>query len=124
MAAGLLAPAVAAFAQYPQVLQLIRTSVIPDSTIVFSVGNKAPASDAEWATVRKSAENLAATAQKLMPLGPGSNREAWVGFANALGAAARKAVAAAKARNADGVSDAGDAMYETCEGCHRIYMKK
>ena len=37
---------------------------------------------------------------------------------------ASKAAEAAKARNVDGVLAAGDAMYENCEGCHRVYMKK
>ncbi len=113
-----------ASAQYPAVLKLVKASVIPDSNIVFSVGNKAPKTDAEWAAVQKSAENLVAGARQLMPMGPDVGREAWVQFTESLGAASRKAADAAKARNVDGVLAAGDAMYENCEGCHRIYMKK
>lgn len=112
-----------AYAQFPQVLKLVKTSVIADSNIVFSVGNKAPKTDAEWAAVQKSAEKLVAGARQLMPMGPDTGREAWVQFTDALGAASRKAADAAKARNVDGVIAAGDAMYETCEGCHRVYMK-
>lgn len=120
---GALLACSAAYAQFPQVLKLVKTSVIPDSNIVFSVALKQPKSDAEWAAVQKSAENLVAGAQKLMPMGPDTGREAWVNFTNALGAASRRAAEAAKVRNVKGVIDAGDAMFETCEGCHRIYMK-
>ena len=116
--------AAGAYAQLPQVLKIMKASVIPDSNIVFSVSNKAPKTDAEWAAVQKSTANLVLIARQLMPMGPDVGREAWVDFTNALGASSRKAADAAKARNADAVVAAGDEMYETCEGCHRIYMKK
>jgi len=111
-------------AQFPQALALMKGMVIPSSNILFSVGNKAPKTDAEWAAVLKSAENLVAGAQKLMPMGPDTGREPWVGFTEALGAASRKAVTAARTRNADAVVSAGDEMFDVCESCHRMYMKK
>ena len=119
-----LAACSAAYAQFPQALKVMNAVVIPNSNIVFSVSNKAPKTAAEWAAVQKSAENLVLGARQIMPLGPDTGREAWVNFTDALGAAARKAADAAKARNVNGVVDAGDAMYENCEGCHRVYMKK
>ena len=119
-----LAAAGAAFAQFPPVLKIMKANVIPNSNIVFSVGNKAPKTDAEWAAVQKAAESMVKSTQQLMPMGPDSGREAWVKFTKDLGAASRKAADAAKVRNADAVSEAGDAMYEVCEGCHARYMKK
>ena len=113
-----------AYAQFPSVLKLVKSVIIPDSNIVFSVSNKAPKTDAEWAAVLKSAEKLVAGAQQLMPMGPDTGREPWVQFTQSLGASARKAAAAAKARNADAVVAAGDEMFEVCENCHRMYMKK
>ena len=38
-----------AYAQFPSVLKLVKSVIIPDSNIVFSVSNKAPKTDAEWA---------------------------------------------------------------------------
>ena len=114
----------AACAQYPGVLKVVKGVIIPDSNIVFSVSNKAPKTDAEWAAVLKSAEKLVAGAQQLMPMGPDTGREPWVQFTQSLGASARKAAAAAKARDADAVVAAGDEMFEVCENCHRMYMKK
>lgn len=121
---GALAVAGVAGAQYPQVLKLVKTTVIPDSNIVFSVALKAPAGDAEWAAVQKSAANLVAGARQLLPLGPDSGREAWVEFAEGLRIASQRAADAAAARNAAAVVAAGDAMFAQCEGCHRIYMAK
>ena len=121
---GILCACGAAQAQFPQVLKFMGATVIPNSNIVFSVGKQTPKTDAEWAAVLNSAEQLSAGALKLMPMGPDRGREAWVNFTDALGVGSRKAVAAAKARNLDAVLSAGDAMYEACEGCHAAYMKK
>ncbi len=121
---AVLAGAGVAGAQYPQVLKLVKGTIIPDSNIVFSVALKAPAGDVEWAAVQKSALNLAAGARQLLPLGPDTGRDAWVGFAEGLRAASQRAADAAAARNTGGVVAAGDAMFEQCEGCHRLYMAK
>jgi len=113
-----------AYAQFPQVLKFMGGTVMPNSNIVFSVRKQTPKSDAERTAVANSAERHSAGALKLMPMGPDIGREAWANFTDALGVGSRKAVAAAKARNVDTVLSAGDAIYETCEGCHVAYMKK
>ncbi len=113
-----------AYAQVPQALQLMKGTVIPESNVVFAVGNKAPASDAEWAALQKSADSLVNAARQLQSMAPAGGRAEWAKSSDAMGAAAGKAAAAAKTRNVDGAQDAGDALYETCEGCHRRFMKK
>ena len=122
--AALAVAAGSVFAQMPDVLKLMKATVIPNSNIVFSVGNKVPKTDAEWAAVQTSAAVLVETAQRLMALGPDNGRDQWGQFVVDFRAAARKAADAAKAHNVDGVTDAGDALFETCEGCHRAHMKK
>jgi hypothetical protein len=119
-----LAAAGVAYAQMPGVMDLMKATVIPDSTVVFEVGNKAPASDAQWAAVQKSATALVDAAKKLEALAPADNAAPWQKFAREMGDAAAKSLAAAKARNADAVQDAGDALYETCAGCHKIFLKR
>ena len=121
---GILCACGAAQAQFPQVLKFMGATVMPNSNIVFSVRKQTPKSDAERTAVANSAERHSAGALKLMPMGPDIGREAWANFTDALGVGSRKAVAAAKARNVDTVLSAGDAIYETCEGCHVAYMKK
>jgi hypothetical protein len=124
LAVAMTALSASAAAQFLQALKLMKDTVIPASNIVFSVGKQAPKTDAEWAAVQKSAESLATAARQLLPMGPDSGREEWAKFSDALGASARKAADAAKARNLEATQDAGDELYESCEGCHRRYMKK
>jgi len=47
-----------------------------------------------------------------------------VKFSRAQVDAAEAAAKAAAARNADQLSAASDALYETCSGCHKVYMAK
>ena len=113
-----------AIAQFPPALKIMKSRVIANSNIVFSVRKTAPKTDAEWAAVQQAAQNMVTVSRELMPMGPDSGREAWAQFTQDLGAASGKAADAAKARNVKGVTSAGDAMFEVCEGCHNRYMKK
>jgi cytochrome c556 len=45
-------------------------------------------------------------------------------FSRALINAGETAAKAAKAKNVDAVSDAGNDVYETCDGCHKQYLKR
>ena len=49
---------------------------------------------------------------------------AWMKFSRAQVDAAEAAAKAAAAKNADQLSAASDALYETCSGCHKVYMAK
>lgn len=114
----------AALAQFPPALKIMKASVIANSNIVFGVANKAPADDAQWAAVRNAAQAMVDVSRQLLPLGPDTGREQWAQFTEELGAASRRALEAARARNAAQVVDAGDAMFAVCEACHNRYMKK
>ncbi len=124
IALAALAVAGVSFAQTNGVMDLMKATVIPDSNVVFGVGNKAPANDAEWAAVQKSAAALVDAAKKLDALAPAGSAASWQKYSGEMGETAAKALAAAKARNADAVQDAGDALYETCAACHKIYLKR
>ena len=54
---GILCACGAAQAQFPQVLKFMGATVMPNSNIVFSVGNKAPKTDVERKTGPKPATN-------------------------------------------------------------------
>ena len=120
----MLIAAATAVAQQPGVMDLMKATVIPDSNVVFGVGNKAPANDAEWAAVQKSAAALVAAAKQVEALAPADNAAPWQKFAREMGEAAAKSLAAAKTRNADAVQDAGDVLYETCAACHKVFLKR
>jgi cytochrome c556 len=48
----------------------------------------------------------------------------WMKFSRALVDASAGALKAAQAKNADAMSTASDAVYETCETCHMKYLEK
>ena len=48
----------------------------------------------------------------------------WGKWAVAQRDAALAAVAAARKKDGDALSEASNALYETCEGCHKVYLPK
>lgn len=95
---------------------------IPASDVVFGAAAETPADDAAWEKIRINALALAESGNLLM-IGPrATDRAAWWQFARALTDASITAAKAAQAKNADQISEAGNVIYETCDGCHKIYM--
>ena len=105
-------------------LDLMKSTIIPASDVVFGVGKAAPKSDKEWAAVQDSAVKLTAAVKLLIMQAPAANGANWLKHAKAMGDAADTAAKAALAKNVDAVLDAGDALYSTCEDCHKQYLKK
>jgi cytochrome c556 len=48
----------------------------------------------------------------------------WMKMARAMVDTSAVALKAAQAKDADAMSKASDAVYETCENCHMKYLKK
>lgn len=114
-----------ASAQQPSgAMDLMKSAIIPASDVVFGVGKAAPKSDQDWTAVRESAAKLNNAARLLTLEVPAEDGINWIKFSKAMGDAAKRAGEAAQAKNVDAVLDAGDALYETCTGCHKLYMKK
>jgi cytochrome c556 len=106
------------------VLDLMKSIVIPQSDAIFSVGKTAPRNDQDWAALQQSADRLTQAAKTLSAHAPAANGANWIKFSQAMGEASGRAGAAAKSKNVDATLDAGDVLYESCEGCHKQYMKK
>jgi cytochrome c556 len=106
------------------VKQVMQTLVIPSSNIVFAAAGEAPQDEAGWLAAEDSALALAETSNLLMMNGRAKDREQWMRNARALLDASVTAVQAARARDADKLSEASDAIYLVCEGCHKQYMPK
>ena len=106
------------------VIEIMKTMTIPFSKAVFEAGGEAPKDDKSWEAVRGQAIALAEAGNLLMLGSRAKDRAAWVKFSRAQVDAAEAAAKAAAARNADQLSAASDALYETCSGCHKVYMAK
>jgi hypothetical protein len=106
------------------VASLMKAIVVPASDGVFVAGKTPPKTDADWAAVVQNAEKLAAAAQPLAAIPPPNAKPDWARYASGMGNAARAAANAAREKNLDHVMDAGDELYDTCEGCHKVYLKR
>lgn len=80
-----------------------------------------PASDEEWAAVRNAAVTVAESGNLLMMGRRAVDQEEWIDWSRAMIDAGVVALEAADAQDADALFDAGGQLYESCQGCHRIY---
>ena len=105
------------------VVEIMKTMTIPFSNAVFDGAGEAPKDDKGWEAVREKALALAETGNLLMLGSRAKDRAAWMKFSRAMVDAGEVAAKAAAAKNADQLSAASDALYETCANCHKVYMK-
>ena len=104
------------------VKQLMLGAVIPASDIVFGVAATTPADDATWAKVQANAVVIAEMA-KLLTENPRKKDDGeWIAKSQAMYDTANAVAVAATEKNAEKVSDAGNNLYDACDGCHMKYM--
>ncbi len=81
----------------------------------------APTTDEGWEHVRDSAALVAESGNLLLMPGRVGGAD-WVVYAQELRTAGEVAMAAAEARDADALFDAGGRLYLACRTCHEQYM--
>jgi len=106
------------------VKQVMLGITIPASNAVFAVAGEAPKDDAGWQAVEASALAVAESGNLLLMKPRAVDDQEWKQYALALVDAGAKAAEAARAKDADRTSIAGDDLYNTCEQCHAKYMPK
>ncbi len=80
-----------------------------------------PTTDEGWAHVRNSAAVVAETGNLLLMPGRSAGPD-WVAFSQKLTRAGEVAMAAAEARDAAALFDAGGEIYQACRACHEQYL--
>jgi hypothetical protein len=115
------------------VKQIMKGIVDPAATIVFNAVSttvsltgteeKAPETDDEWETVANSAAALIESGNLLMMGNRAVDTDDWVKMSRAMIESGTVALKAAQARNASGVFAAGEAVYTSCDDCHRKYQR-
>ena len=95
---------------------------IPASDVLFQLADNVPADDAGWDRVVANAVMLAESGN-MMLAGPRLlPQPEWSKHAHDLVARSMVAAEAARKHDLDGVLDAGNAIYETCDACHSQFM--
>lgn len=102
--------------------QLMNAIVIPASNGVWGVASEPPQDDAAWLAAENHAIALAESGNLLMLGSRVADRENWLKFSAELIDTSISALEAIRARDMDKISEAGDAIYGVCEGCHMQYM--
>ena len=103
------------------VKQIQEAMIGPSSDIIFNVGRAAPTNEEEWAVVRNAAVILAESGNLFMLDGRAKDRELWMELSTELVNAGAEALAAADARDVDGVLQSGNRIAAACEACHQPY---
>jgi hypothetical protein len=86
--------------------------------------DRAPTDDARW-TATANAAAMVMESSVLMLSAPGAPDEAdWRGYAEALARAGAAGLAAAQAKDADGLLLTGGDMFDACRGCHVKYARR
>lgn len=120
------APAVAASSPSFKVVgpsrEIMLAVTIPASEAVFTAAAEPPTTDDQWVSVERAALTLAESGNLLLVPGRAVDEGEWSRFSRMLIDSAAQAYAAAQAKDIDGVSEAGNAIYEACEGCHKKYL--
>ena len=114
------------------VRQLMDGMVEPSARVIWdSVGTivtadveeRRPRTDAEWAHVETSAALLVESANLLVEGNRAVDTGEWLKLSRAMADSGRKALEAARARNAQGIFDVGEEIYASCSGCHERYSR-
>jgi len=128
----LLAGATAAIAQAPAgmqpvatTLELMKGMIEPASNALFDAGDKAPASADDWAKLRMQALLVIESGNLLLMDGRARDKDQWVKDTRAQMDAGQLALKAIAAKDVDKlVGDVGTAIVQSCESCHRHYMRR
>jgi hypothetical protein len=104
--------------------QVMLGITVPASNAVFGAAAETPANDAAWENIEASALAVAESGNLLLVPPRAVDEQEWRQYALALVEAGVRAAEAARAKDEEQISAAGDAMYEVCEQCHAKYLPK
>ncbi len=104
------------------VLDVMLGTTGPASDVIFEAQSEVPTTDEGWRAVQAAAERLAESG-RLLQRAPLARPEAeWNEMAEALVREAARAGTLAGKHDGDALVDAGDAVYFTCETCHKRFV--
>lgn len=116
------ASAAGALETYATTRQVMLGLTIPASDFLFQIGDNEPADDLGWERVVATALVLAESGQLLTTGARRIDDPEWDRWARALIDASKVAADAGRAKDVEAVLDAGNGIYETCDGCHQKFM--
>ena len=98
--------------------------VIPTSAALWNVAREAPADERAWEELESAAVLMGEAGNVLLMEGRLVDDEVWRTTSRSLAEAGRAAFLAARARDVDGVIDAGNLAVDSCELCHERHLNR
>jgi hypothetical protein len=127
------APAAPATTPVADVRQIMLGIAAPAAQVVWNsvstsvtlkgVEEKMPGNDAEWQEVAASAAALSEAGNLLMTGNRAVDNDEWMKMSRALVDAGAEALKAAQAKNVEGIFATGEAIYNSCDNCHKRYQR-
>ena len=119
------AQAPGAFRPVATTMDLMKAMMEPASDALFNAGDPAPKNDADWGKLRNQALILIESGNLMLLGDRARDQDQWVTDTVRQMDAGQMALKAIAAKDLDKlVGDVGTAIVESCENCHRHYMKR
>jgi len=119
------AQAPGAFQPVASTMDLMRAMIIPAADALFAAGGEEPKTDEDWGKLRNQALILIESGNLLMMDGRARDKDQWMKDARLQMDAGQMALKAILAKDLDKlVGDAGTAIVDSCESCHKHYMTR
>ena len=96
---------------------------IPGSEAVFQAASEPPTKAADWTTLRKQAAPLIESADLMLTPKFAVDSDEWRQFAREHRTSAADAMTAIEKKDVKALENASDALYQTCETCHKRFLK-
>jgi hypothetical protein len=96
---------------------------IPGSEAVFQAASEPPTKAADWTTLRKQAAPLIESADLMLTPKFAVDSDEWRTFAREHRTSAADAMKAVEKKDVKALENASDALYQTCENCHKRFLK-
>jgi len=96
----------------------------PGSKALWDIAIKAPSTDKDWEALQNAAVLVAESANLMMVPGVIRDRGTWMKSAALLARTGTASLKAARAKDLDKLTEAGNDMVESCDNCHLKYMKQ
>jgi hypothetical protein len=115
-----------AAAQRPSVTtvkDVMLVMTIPGSEAVFQAASEPPTKAAQWTTLRRQAAPLIESADLMLTPKFAVDSDEWRQFAREHRTSAADAIKAIDKRDVKALENASDALYQTCENCHKRFLK-
>jgi hypothetical protein len=104
--------------------EIMLSMTIPFSDVVFNAAADPPTTGEQWIAIERASLALAESGNLLLIPGRAVDDGDWARYSDLLISRAALAYVAAQSKDVEGISDAGNLIYEACEGCHKQYVSR